>query len=145
MLVKNIFSIIILILLLPLLSYAQMSDAPENARAYIISPQHGETVLPSFTVKFGLNGMGVAPAGQNVEGTGHHHLLINVDQLPDLTRPLPTTDQVRHFGLGQTETVVTLPPGTHTLQLVLGDFAHIPHRNPVMSETITIYVADNEN
>lgn len=142
---KKTLSITALILLFPLFSYAQSSDAPENARAYIIAPQHGESVPPTFTVKFGLSGMGVAPAGQNVEGTGHHHLLINVDQLPDLTRPLPTTDQVRHFGLGQTETVVTLPPGTHTLQLVLGDFAHIPHRNPVMSEKITIYVVENEN
>jgi hypothetical protein len=142
MFIKKILSITALILLFPLFSFAQISDAPENARAYIISPQHGESVPTTFTVKFGLRGMGVAPAGQNIEGTGHHHLLINVDQLPDLTRPLPTTDQVRHYGLGETETVLTLPPGEHTLQLVLGDFAHIPHRNPVISKKITIYVED---
>lgn len=78
-----------------------------------------------------------------MEGTGHHHLLIDIEDLPDLTRPLPTTDQIRHFGLGQTETVLTLPPGKHTLQLILGDFTHTPHNPPVMSEKITIYVTES--
>ncbi|MGF1671785.1 MAG: DUF4399 domain-containing protein [Balneolaceae bacterium] len=138
---KNFLPLLAFTLLFPVCTLAQISDAPEDARTYIVSPQHGAVVPTTFTVVFGLSGMGVAPAGQNVEGTGHHHLLINVDELPDLTKPLPTTDQVRHFGLGQTETVVTLPPGKHTLQLILGDFTHTPHNPPVMSEKITIYVS----
>ena len=139
---KKIFFSVSLFLLFPVLVFSQNSDAPKDARAYIASPQHGAVVPSSFTVVFGLSGMGVAPAGQNVEGTGHHHLLIDIEDLPDLTRPLPTTDQIRHFGLGQTETVLTLPPGKHTLQLILGDFTHTPHNPPVMSEKITIYVSD---
>ena len=132
--------LILIYLLFPLIAFAQTSDAPEDAEAYIISPKDGETVSSSFTVQFGLKGMGVAPAGVDVEGTGHHHILIDVEELPDLTRPLPSTDQVVHFGLGQTETELTLPPGEHTLQLVLGDFAHTPHRTPVISNKITIHV-----
>lgn len=127
-------------LLLPLLAFAQNSEAPEEASVYIISPTDGETVSSTFTVQFGLKGMGVAPAGVDVEGTGHHHILIDVDELPDLTKPLPSTDNVVHFGLGQTETELTLPSGEHTLQLVLGDFTHTPHSKPVMSEKITIHV-----
>jgi len=139
----NYLFLTVLISIIPLCSIAQNSDAPKDARAYIASPQHGAVVPSSFTVVFGLSGMGVAPAGQNVEGTGHHHLLIDTEDLPDLTKPLPTTDQIRHFGLGQTETVLTLPPGKHTLQLILGDFTHTPHNPPVMSEKITIYVTEN--
>lgn len=139
MLVKKIL-LTLTILLLPFLAFAQISDAPEDAKAYIISPADGETVSSPFTVQFGLKGMGVAPAGIDMEGTGHHHLLIDVDELPDLTKPLPSNENVVHFGLGQTETELTLTPGEHTLQLVLGDFTHTPHSNPVMSEKITIYV-----
>lgn len=126
--------------LFPLLAFAQMSDAPEGAKAYIISPEDGETVSSSFTVQFGLKGMGVAPAGIDMEGTGHHHILIDVAELPDLTKPLPSNENVVHFGLGQTETELTLTPGEHTLQLVLGDFTHTPHTSPVMSEKISIFV-----
>ena len=86
--------------------------------------------------------MGVAPAGVQFENTGHHHLLINVEELPPESLPLPATDQVLHFGLGQTETDLELPPGQYTLQLVLGDHLHIPHEPPVMSEKITITVVD---
>ena len=127
-------------LLIPLLANAQLSDAPEDAEAYIISPVDQETVSSTFTVQFGLKGMGVAPAGVDMERTGHHHLLIDVEDMPDLTRPLPSTDQIVHFGLGQTETELTLPAGEHTLQLILGDFTHTPHKNPVISDKITIYV-----
>lgn len=140
---KKLLLLISVFLLFPSLLFSQISDAPKDARAYIVSPQHGAVVPSSFTVVFGLSGMGVAPAGQNVEGTGHHHLLIDIEDLPDLTKPLPTSDQVRHFGLGQTETVLTLPPGKHTLQLILGDFTHTPHNPPVMSEKITIYVTES--
>ncbi|ALO45131.1 DUF4399 domain-containing protein [Pseudohongiella spirulinae] len=117
---------------------AQPSTAPEGASVYIVSPQNGDTVSTTFTVVFGLSGMGVAPAGIAMPNTGHHHLLINMDTLPDLGQPLGA--DVMHFGLGQTETTVTLEPGQHTLQLVLGDHMHVPHNPPVMSEKITITV-----
>lgn len=117
---------------------AQPSAAPEGAQVYIVSPANGETVERTFKVVFGLSGMGVAPAGIQMPNTGHHHLLINKDSLPDLGQALGA--DVTHFGLGQTETTVTLEPGTHTLQLVLGDHLHVPHNPPVMSEKITITV-----
>ena len=113
--------------------------APEGARAYIISPAHGEVVGTRFKVIFGLSGIGVAPAGVDRENTGHHHLLIDTG-LPDMNRPIPADDKHRHFGGGQTEVVVELPPGEHTLQLLLADFAHTPHNPPVMSEKITVIV-----
>jgi len=107
---------------------------------YFISPRDGDTVSGEFTVSFGLRGMGVAPAGVDVPNTGHHHLLIDMDTSPPMDVPLPKTEQLRHFGGGQTETVLNLPPGEHTLQLLLGNFSHIPHNPPVMSEKITIIV-----
>jgi hypothetical protein len=118
--------------------FAQPSPAPEGAQVYIVSPQHGDTVGTSFTVVFGLANMGVAPAGIQMPNTGHHHLLINKEQLPDLGQALGA--DVMHFGLGQTQASVTLEPGEHTLQLVLGDHMHVPHNPPVMSEKITITV-----
>ena len=117
------------------------SPAPPQAAAYIISPADGETVSSPVTVKFGLSGMGVAPAGVQQANTGHHHLLIDVATPPPDNAPLPATDQVRHFGAGQTQTTIELAPGTHTLQLVLGDHLHIPHNPPVRSQQITITVA----
>ena len=107
---------------------------------YFISPKDGDKVGGEFNVRFGLRGMGVAPAGVDAANTGHHHLLIDVDTLPTMDAPLPKTEQVRHFGGGQTETILDLPTGKHTLQLVLGDFSHVPHNPPVMSEKITITV-----
>lgn len=117
---------------------AQQSAAPEGAQVYIVSPADGATVEQTFKVVFGLSGMGVAPAGIQMPNTGHHHLLINKDSLPDLGQALGA--DVMHFGLGQTEATVTLEPGTHTLQLVLGDHLHVPHNPPVMSEKITVTV-----
>ena len=117
-----------------------ISTAPANATAYIIAPQDGETVPETFTVKFGLSAMGVAPAGVDRENTGHHHLLIDVAESPDLTTSLPANENIRHFGGGQTETELTLPPGEHTLQLILGNYAHIPHEKPVISKKIKISV-----
>ena len=116
------------------------SAAPENANVYIITPQDGETVPETFTVKFGLSEMGVAPAGVNKDNTGHHHLFIDVKDFPDFTTSLPANENIRHFGGGQTETQLTLNPGEHTLQLVLGNYAHIPHDKPVISEKIKISV-----
>lgn len=123
----------------PLHAELPRQPAPEGAGVYIIEPADGATVPSPFKVSFGLHGMGVAPAGVNQPNTGHHHLLINSPEV-DLGMPLPTTDQVRHFGGGQTEAMVTLEPGSYTLQLVLGDYAHIPHDPPVVSETITVTV-----
>lgn len=122
---------------------AELAAPPAaSPRTYIISPIDGATVPTTFKVVFGLDGMGVAPAGTQKEGTGHHHLLINVDTLPDMSRPLPATDQIMHFGGGQTETEITLPPGQHTLQLLLGDYAHIPMGEKLMSEKITVTVVE---
>lgn len=107
---------------------------------YIISPQDGEVVPKTFTVRFGLSNMGVAPAGVDFPNAGHHHLLIDVGELPDLTLPIPAGENHVHFGLGQTEAKVTLAPGEHRLQLLLGNHLHIPHDPPVMSEVITVVV-----
>lgn len=122
------------------LADGHMSAAPDGAEVYFVQPSDGDTVQSPFTVVFGLRNMGVAPAGIEKEGTGHHHLLINTEVPEDLSQPLPATDQVKHFGGGQTETELTLPPGEHTLQLLLGNYAHVPHSEPVMSEQITITV-----
>ena len=114
--------------------------SPKGAKAYIISPKDGKTVGKKFTVRFGLKGMGIAPAAIDNENTGHHHLLIDVDKLPNLDLPLVATDSIRHFGGGQTEVQLELPPGKHTLQLVLGDWIHLAHAPPVLSKKITITV-----
>jgi len=115
--------------------------APEGATVYIISPGDGETVSTPVTLVFGLTGMGVAPAGAHIENTGHHHLLINTDAATiNMDEPLPATEQIVHFGGGQTQVTKELPAGTHTLQLLLGDWTHLPHNPPVLSEVITITV-----
>ena len=116
------------------------SKAPDNATVYFQTPKDGETVSSPFTVRFGLKGIGIEPAGVNQPNTGHHHLLIDVATPPDFNAALPVTDNVKHFGGGQTETELTLPPGKHTLQLVLGDYLHIPHDKPIVSQKITITV-----
>lgn len=113
--------------------------APANARVYFISPTDGQVLKGPVTVRFGLENMGVAPAGTVAEGTGHHHLIID-SPLPALDKPLPMDDKHVHFGKGQTETVLKLAPGKHTLQLVLGDASHIPHQPAVVSGQITITV-----
>jgi len=116
-----------------------ISKSSLDAKVYFVEPVDGATVSKTFTVKFGLSGMGVAPAGVNKENTGHHHLLINTE-LTDYTKPIGASGQMKHFGGGQTEAEITLPEGTHTLQLVLGNYLHIPHDKPVVSEKITITV-----
>ena len=116
------------------------SPAPERAKVYFLSPTDGETVSSPVTVRFGLSGMGVAPAGTAMDHTGHHHLLIDVEELPPLDKPVPNDAKHMHFGGGQTETSIALPPGKHTLQLLLGDMGHLPHDPPVISEKITIEV-----
>lgn len=118
----------------------QVSHAPVEAQAYIVEPANGDTLPSTFTVKFGLSGMNLAPAGTDQTNAGHHHLLIDQSELPDLQASLPSTDQIRHFGKAQTQTELTLSPGEHTLRLVLGNYAHVPHDNPVISEEITVNV-----
>jgi len=117
-----------------------VTKAPAGAEVYIISPQDGATVPQSFTVRFGLKGMGVAPAGVVHENTGHHHLFVDVKVLPAAGQPIPKDEQHIHFGGGQTETTLKLTPGTHTLQLELGDSNHIPFDPPVVSKPITVHV-----
>ncbi|WP_296186531.1 DUF4399 domain-containing protein [Pseudomonas sp. UBA1879] len=116
------------------------TPSPAGAEVYIISPKDGAVVNGSFKVQFGLKGMGVAPAGVDVPETGHHHLLIDVKDQPDMNAPLPTTDNIRHFGKGQTETELNLTPGQHTLQLLVGDKNHVPVSPVVESQKITITV-----
>lgn len=113
--------------------------SPPGAVAYIISPLDGAVVDSPVRVLFGLSGAGVVPAGIEREGAGHHHLLIDAT-LPDLNLPVPADTNYRHFGAGQTEVEIELEPGSHTLQLLLGDERHIPHDPPILSETITIEV-----
>ena len=115
------------------------SAAAEKARVYFISPSDGQVIKGPVTVRFGLENMGVAPAGTAGEGIGHHHLVID-SPLPAMDQPLPKDEKHLHFGKGQTETVLTLAPGKHTLQLVLGDANHIPHEPAVVSDRVTITV-----
>ena len=114
--------------------------SPAGAEVYIVSPKDGAKVKSPVTVVFGLKGMGVAPAGIKFDNTGHHHLLVDSDAPADLSLPLAANEKSLHFGKGQTETSLTLPPGKHTLQLVLGDSLHIPLDPPLISKKITITV-----
>jgi hypothetical protein len=115
------------------------TPAPEGVKLYFIAPQDGAVVSSPVTVKFGLTGMGVAPAGAEIENTGHHHLTVDAP-LPPLDEAIPKDEQHRHFGGGQTETTLELAPGSHSLQLILGDWSHVPFDPPVVSEPITIVV-----
>ncbi|SMF20006.1 protein of unknown function [Azospirillum oryzae] len=117
----------------------QRTPGRKDAWLYIGWPNNGEVVGTRFKVWFGLRNFGVAPAGVRKDGTGHHHLLVDTDlQNPD--EPIPNDKQHLHFGKGQTETILELPPGRHTLQLVLADADHVPHDPPIMSKKITITV-----
>jgi hypothetical protein len=120
---------------------ADQTPSPAGAGVYIIKPTAGARVKSPVTVVFGLKGMGIAPAGIKFDNTGHHHLLIDTDLPADLTQPLPATDNIRHFGKGQTETTLDLPPGKHTLQLLFADFTHTPFAPNVASTKITITVS----
>jgi Domain of unknown function (DUF4399) len=117
------------------------TPSPAGAKVYIINLKDGAEVTSPFLVQFGLSGMGIAPAGVDKANTGHHHLLIDTRMTPEQMKDaIPADDTHKHFGGGQTEAVVTLPPGQHTLQLMLADWSHIPHSPPVMSEPIAITV-----
>ncbi len=132
-----------LVIMLPWTVQAGETPAPENAYLYIGWPNDGEILRTGggipFRVWFGLRHMGVAPAGVDVPNTGHHHLLVNTP-VPPLDEPIPADENHIHFGRGQTQTLLTLPRGKHTLQLIMGDQAHVPHNPPVVSRQITITV-----
>ena len=118
---------------------AQQSTMPQDAKVYIIWPSDGQVIKGAFWVRMGLSGAGVAPAGVQKANTGHHHLIVDAE-LPPLDQPIPNDHNHLHFGLGQTEARLDLPPGRHTLQLLLGDENHIPHQPPLYSKRITITV-----
>ena len=117
----------------------EYSKGAPAAEVYFIAPKNDDIVSGEVVVKFGLQNFGVSPAGLNVNGTGHHHLIIDAD-LPNLSQPIQADKNHVHFGKGQTEVKLELEPGTHTLQLLLGDYRHIPHRPPIYSNKITIVV-----
>ncbi len=128
-------------------AFAGETPANPDAKVYIVNMEDGATVKAPFTVVFGLSGMGVAPAGVEKENTGHHHLLIDrptigegEDGADEFIYSIPADENHVHFGAGQTETVLELAPGTHTLQLVLGDLNHVPHDPPIFSDVITVTV-----
>lgn len=141
---KNVWVLGVLALLSgPVMTTAQAAESTrtesaEGATAYIIFPQDGEVVGQNVKVKFGLSGMGVAPAGVDMKNTGHHHLLIDEKELPAMDKPMG--GDIIHFGGGQTETTIDLEPGEHTLQIILGDKNHVPHKPAIISEKITITV-----
>ena len=120
-------------------AHAQPKPMPEDAKVYILWPPDGAVIKGAFWVRMGLSGAGVAPAGVNKAGTGHHHILVDTP-LPKLDEPIPSDKNHLHFGLGQTEARLDLPPGKHTLQLLLGDENHMPHQPPLYSKPITITV-----
>ena len=118
----------------------ESKTAPAGASVFIVSPRDGETVGQEFTVKFGAKGIAVRPAGDPTPGTGHHHLLIDVAELPPANAPIPADANHKHYGKGQKEDTIKLPPGDHTLQLDFADLAHVPFNPPLVSKKITVHV-----
>lgn len=113
--------------------------SPDGARVFFITPSNGDTISGPVAIEFGIEGMQVAKAGDDQPHSGHHHLLVDTG-LPDLGLPIPADANHIHFGDGSTSTAITLEPGEHTLQMLLGDHLHIPHEPPLVSEVITITV-----
>ena len=111
-----------------------------ESKLYFIEPKDGATLNGPVKIVFGLSGMGVAPAGIDFPNTGHHHLLVDIENLPDLTKPIPANKNHIHFGKGQTEVLIDLPKGKRSLQLLLGNYLHVPHKKPVISDKIYIHV-----
>jgi hypothetical protein len=124
----------------PLAAQAQGKPTGKDAVLYFVWPQNGATIKGGFWARFGLRGMGVTHAGDDFQNSGHHHLLIDVNDPLDPNEPIPQDKSHLHFGAGQTEARIELPPGKHTLQLVLGDAKHYPFNPPLVSEKITIRV-----
>jgi Domain of unknown function (DUF4399) len=138
---KRLVPLIVIALGVSAAAVAQVkrTAAPAAAEVYFIAPKDGESVSSPVTVRFGLKGMGVAPAGVAFEGAGHHHLVVDAPT-PPLDAPVPADAKHLHFGKGQTETTLELKPGKHTLQLIVGDQLHIPHQPAVVSKVITVTV-----
>ncbi len=117
------------------------TPAPEGATVFFENVKDGDTLSNPVNIRFGVTNLEVVPAGTEAHGSGHHHLLINVEVDDELlASALPADEQHRHFGGGQTEVTLELPPGTHTLQLLVGDHNHVPHDPPVISDKITVTV-----
>jgi|SRR6185312_15752487 hypothetical protein len=125
---------------LPRAAFAKGKPAAKDALLYFVWPQDGATIKGAFWCRFGLRGMGVTHAGDNYQNSGHHHLLVDVDEPLNPDEPIPQDKAHMHFGAGQTEARIELPPGKHTLQLVLGDAEHYPFVPPVVSKKITIRI-----
>jgi hypothetical protein len=121
-------------------AHAQGKPAPKDALLYFVWPQNGATIKGGFWCRFGLRNMGVTHAGDDFQNTGHHHLLIDVSEALDPNEPIPQDKSHLHFGSGQTETRIELPPGKHTLQLVLGDAKHYPFSPPIVSDKISVRI-----
>lgn len=126
--------------LLPFAAHAQGTPAAKDAYLYFVWPQDGMTIKGTFWCRFGLRNMGVTHAGDTYANAGHHHLLIDVNEPLDPKEPIPQDKSHLHFGAGQTEARIELPPGKHTLQLVLGDAKHYPFDPPVVSKKITVTI-----
>jgi hypothetical protein len=126
----------------PTLALAQGKPPPKDAHLYFIWPRNGAVIKGGFWCRFGLRGMGVTHAGDDFPNSGHHHLLIDVSEPVNVNEPIPQDKNHIHFGAGQTETRLELPPGKHTLQLVLGDAKHYPFDPPLVSERISVTIKD---
>ena len=126
---------------LALLAWLIAHNFIAEPKVYFIEPKNNDVITErTFKVQFGLEGFGIAPAGYDIPNTGHHHLLIDTFIPEDLTKPIPANKNHIHFGLGQTETTITLEPGEHSLRVVLGNYLHVPHTEPIISEEINILV-----
>ena len=121
-------------------AFAHSYHSEDPKRVYFVTPSDGITTTNPVKIKFGTTGLTIVPAGVDMPDSGHHHLLINVDKLPNLKLPIPADSNHLHFGNGQTETEINLPEGKHTLQLLIGNHLHIPHNEPIISEKIEITV-----
>ena len=134
---RPVFCAALLAVLLPAAALADATPSPKGAKVMILEPKADAEVASPVTVKFGIEGMEVAPAGTDKANTGHHHLIID-GKVDDMAAAIPADANHVHFGKGQTEATVELKPGKHTLQLVLGDKNHVPHNPPVMSDVISV-------
>tara|TARA_Y100000741_G_scaffold137915_1_gene103930 strand:+ start:528 stop:968 length:441 start_codon:yes stop_codon:yes gene_type:complete len=139
----NVFILVSLVCFTnPLLAAGDIKKSPSrvDAEVFIIEPKDGQVVKNPITVIFGISNMTLSPAGIEKKYSGHHHLLINVDELPNLSQPIPADKNHLHFGKGQSKTTINLEEGKHTLQLLLGDYIHVPHDKALVSDKITIIV-----
>ena len=138
--IRRIAFLALVLTLLPAAAYAQEIPAAKDAYLYFVWPQDGMTIKGAFWCRFGLRNMGVTHAGDDFANSGHHHLLVDVNAPLESNDPIPQDKNHLHFGAGQTEARIELPPGKHTLQLVLGDSKHYPFKPPVVSKKITITI-----